>query len=213
MSRRFPIPIGPLVLAPLCCLAGCLRPPPDLLPDKSLTRPAKTWKADPKLLDLLAEETTLEGLRFRPPIGYQPFNVPLRSGHASGWIGSKRKDGAPASIVVSVIPGKVDNEVALSLILDGSLTPYKHRHAKDWTRSDPKRGKIADLACLRSHWSGTCTEGQPQLIGKPVRGIVFVGAYGDKVVQVLIKGAVPEDETSLPLCEASALTLHKASDE
>jgi hypothetical protein len=204
--------IGPLLaLVPLCCLVGCIKSPMDLLPKKA-ARPATNWRPDPKVLDQLAEETTLEGLKFRPPIGYRPFNVPLRSGSASGWIGSNRKDGTAGSIVVAIISQKAENDGALAAFLEGSLLPFERRYAKDWSRSSTARGKIADRAFLRADWSGTCTEGLPQLIGKSMHGIVFVAPYGNRVVQVLVKGAV-EDKTSLPLCEASALTLRDWSDK
>ena len=171
------------------------------------------WKADSQLLNQLGEETTVEGLKFRPPARYRPFNVPLKAGRASAWIERGREQGAAGSIVVSVIPRNPDNHSDLTTILDRSLGPYKRRYAKDWSRSDAEQGKIAGLLCARAHWSGTCTEGPKELLGKPMHGIVYVEECGDKLVQVLIKGGDPGFERSLPVCETSALTLQKAPDQ
>lgn len=171
------------------------------------------WKVDPKLLDRLGDDTTVEGFKFRPPAGYHQIKVVLRSGQASGWMGARRANGTAASIVVNVIPGKADNEQALGKILDRSLGPYKRRYAKDWTRSPADRGKLAGQASVRATWSGTCTEGPKELLGKAMQGIVYVAASGDKLVQVLIKSEASEAQTTLPLCEASARTLQKVSEQ
>src|SRR5580704_12332302 len=122
-----------LALVHLCCLVGCIKSPMDLLPKKS-ARPATNWRPDPKVLDQLAEETTLEGLKFRPPIGYRPVTVSLRSGGiASAWIGSNGEEGGAGSIIVQIVPLKAGDDRALAAVLEGSLLPFQQRYSKDWS--------------------------------------------------------------------------------
>jgi hypothetical protein len=167
------------------------------------------WTADEKLLVRLAKDTELDGFAFRPPAGYRPLAVSLHHGHASGWIAARNKQSSAASIIVTVIPTKSESNRTLSSILELSLSPFKQRYGLDWSRSPDELGRIDNMPCARAKWSGTCTVGPKELVGKHLKGMVYVMEADNKFVQVLIKGVMPED--ALPLCEASALTLRRVS--
>jgi hypothetical protein len=169
------------------------------------------WTADEKLLVRLAKDTELDGFAFRPPAGYRPLTVSLHHGHASGWISARSKQGLAASIIVTIIPTKSEGSRTLSSILELSLSPFKQRYGLDWSRTPDELGRVDNMPCARAKWSGTCTVGPKELLGKHLKGMIYVIEADNKFVQVLIKGVLPEDENALPLCEASALTLRRVS--
>jgi hypothetical protein len=169
------------------------------------------WTADEKLLVRLAKDTELDGFAFRPPAGYRPLAVPLHNGHASGWIAARSKHSSAATIIVTVIPTRSEGNRTLSSVLELSLSPFKQRYGLEWSRSPDELGRIDKMTCARAKWSGTCTVGPKELIGKHLKGMIYVMEADNKLVQVLIKGVMPEDEDALPLCEASALTLRRVS--
>jgi hypothetical protein len=170
-----------------------------------------TWTADEKLLVRLSKDTTIDGFAFRPPAGYRPLTVSLHTGHASGWIAARNKQSSAASIIVTVIPMKSESSRTLSSILELSLSPFKQRYGLEWSRTPDELGRIDNMTCARAKWSGTCTVGPKELVGKHLKGMIYVMESDNKFVQVLIKGVLPEDEDALPLCEASALTLRRVT--
>jgi hypothetical protein len=169
------------------------------------------WTADEKLLVRLAKDIEIDGFAFRPPAGYRKLAVSLHNGHASGWISARSKQSSAASIIVTVIPTKSEGSRTLSSVLDLSLSPFKQRYGLEWSRSPDELGRVDNMTCARAKWSGTCTVGPKELVGKHLKGLIYVIEADNKFVQVLIKGVLPEDEDALPLCEASALTLRRAS--
>jgi hypothetical protein len=169
------------------------------------------WTADAKLLDQLAPETVVDGLSFRPPAAFQPFQ--LQTPHpSSAWCSEQRKDGSWATFTVLVNPAGEDTNHSLGLFLDLTLEPHKKWH-KDWNRSPVEFGRIDNFPCARARWSGTCTAAAKGLHGRRMRGVVYVVACGSKFVQIAMQDVVPEDDKSLPLCEASALTLQRVPDK
>jgi hypothetical protein len=171
------------------------------------------WLADAKILDQLGNETTIDGLTFRPPAGFRPNKVPLPSGQSTGWTGTPRQNGFYPLIAISVIPSDADASRPISALLEESLAEIQKRYGTDWGHSPFELGRIDNLLSIRTRWSGTLAAGRKEFIGRKTRGVFYVIKHGRKFVQVMIQDAVPDADKSLPLCEASALTLRRVPDK
>jgi hypothetical protein len=167
------------------------------------------WTADAKLLERLGQQTVVGGLSFRPPIDFQEFNLPIPNGQSSAWCSVQGPDGSWATLSVGVIPVGDDTNHSLSSLLDLIVALHEKRHGKDWNRSKAEIGRIDNLVCARARWSGTCLVGAKGLVGRRMKGIVYVIAFGNNFVQVMTQDVVPAAEQSLPVCEASVLTLRR----
>jgi len=170
------------------------------------------WMADAKLMDQLGNETTVDDLKFRPPASFRTVKVPIPIGRASGWTGAPRKNGSFPSIVVLVIPDEADANRPLGTLVEESLVEIQKRYGADWTRSPVELGQIDNLPSARARWSATLVAGRKDVLGRKTRGVLYLIKHGSKFVQVMIQDAAQGADKSLPICEASALTLRRASD-
>ncbi len=48
------------------------------------------------------------------------------------------------------------------------------------------------------------------LLGRRMRGVVYLVALDDQLIEIMMQDVVPEADKTLPLCEASALTLRRS---
>ncbi len=170
------------------------------------------WVAEKKLLERLAADTLVGGLKFRPPAGYEPINIPVPAGQSSGWIGKRRQDGTFPSIIVIVVSAGPDQNRSLSSLLKLTLPQIQTQFATDWTQSPIELGRIDNLVSARAHWNGVAVSGPKEFVGHKMHGVVYLSAYHGKFVEVMIQD-VADDDASLSLGEASALTLRPASDK
>jgi hypothetical protein len=170
------------------------------------------WVAETKLQDQLAADTVIEGLKFRPPAGYRPVNIPIPAGQSSGWIGKRHQDGSFPSIIVIVVAAGADQNRSLSSLLELALPQIQKQYTKNWNQSPVELGRIDNLVGARVRWSGAASVGRKQYIGRKMQGVVYLIAFGRKFVQVMIQ-EVADDDKTVALCEASALTLRPASDK
>jgi hypothetical protein len=171
---------------------------------------AKAWRPDKKLVERLAKEEVVEGYAFRPPAGYrlERPEIPKNMVHVLkiyGWVGKKREDGTRPTIMVNtVLPGTGKPfTLTAEQAADNLLNAIKQGHT-DWRQDKPEKGVVNGMDFVRVRWSGISSTKNRRM-----RGFIYLAFDGPKMLRLTSQDYVPEDEKSLPLAEASALTIRK----
>ncbi|HEV3417304.1 MAG TPA: hypothetical protein VG056_10835 [Pirellulales bacterium] len=173
------------------------------------TSSTPTWSPDSTLLEKLSQEMTLTGWRLRPPAEYKFVEQNAPPVKVFIWAGPVQKDETFATMTMLLLPaGPVEKNSELGSLLTESLKEIEKRR-DTWTTSPPESGRIGDLDFIRARWSGVCTVGKKQLIGKKMHGVVYLAKDSDAIVEIMLEDVEPNHEKSLPICEAAVWTLRR----
>ena len=205
-SRRLNVLIIALYIA--CLHAGAVTvwtiPPPNP-PLASVS----IWKPSPGLVNQLAPETGWEGYNFRQPPGFaltMRQNRVLRSvADIYEWDGPIRPDETRAIFVVRIIhpqPGYYPND-NLTELLSQRSEAYSDTH-RNYTASGIQFGNLNGLEFSRLHWQGFWPRTR-----KVDNGLIYLTTIPEAIITITASDAEPYQQTTLPLCEAAALTFHK----
>lgn len=174
-----------------------------------------SWNPDPSLLDKLAPATQIDSFSLRLPTGFTEAHKaekPIGNGTMKQYIyvGQKRQDGEASIIFVHTLLGIPMNTASgtqsmLDKMLDNvEATTTMGKPELVMSKRAYRQG--SDLPLVREYFKYTDGEGKDKVTmhGFHYGGVTDMGA-------VLVTGldAEPFNKVSLPLSEASALTLHK----
>jgi hypothetical protein len=171
-----------------------------------LPRAPIIWSPDQTLAHDLGPETNNADMRIQPPAAYKLFDRSTPQQKVLVWTGPVQQGETYAMLMILAMPeGLVGKGRELGSMISETLDAIS-KHRNEWTTYSREFGQIDGQSFVRARWSGICSQGRQGLVGKPMRGVVYVGHCGDNVVQIMIEDVVPHDEATLPLCEAAALT-------
>ncbi len=169
---------------------------------------AQQWSPDKDLLENLAPAKALGGYTIRPPKGYQmqqaPANAPAGvKMHA--WAGEPRKDGTKPSVLVMFLtpPSGEAPKMTLEQLAERMLGGVKRRRT-NWKQGEPEIGMVNGIKFVRVRWTGN----EPAL-NADMEGFVYVAQDGNTILQLTSQDTVAEAKKTLPIAEASVLTLKK----
>ena len=171
--------------------------------------------SDAKLTRQLGPEETVGDYGIRPTAGYTDLRMTLPGNQAGGsdhggglrcvWTGLAGAGGVSPYLQMDV---STEDRVAGSGVssADGVQIGFEvaARNHTDMIYSPVETGTINGLGLSRGCWKG-----YGQKTGKCFHGLVYARVMAPNVVTVVGRDAEPSSRRSLPLLEASALTLRK----
>jgi len=172
---------------------------------QSVVNPA--WVSDASLVATLGPEVAVAGYRMRLPVGY---TADLKKDQTEGAMKAKffslhRADNMPATFVptmfvmaLSFPPSDVPSTAAQVMDGDGYI------HGKPGlVKNSPQAGRVNGLKAVRQYFKFLGADGHER------HGFHYVVMDGAKRSLIVVMDEEPYSKTSLPLAEASVLTVRK----
>ena len=167
------------------------------------------WASSPSLSSRLGPEELIGGYGVQPPAGYTlerfSLNAPDGSGSRCIWTGPAHADGVTPYLQIDVGADNGDASSRLSSA-DGvriGLEAAAQNHS-GMIYSPLEQGTISGLSFSRGYWKG-----YGQKTGKRFHGLVYARIASPTVITILGRDDEPSYRNSLPLLDASALTVRK----
>lgn len=175
------------------------------------TKSSAPWTPSAAALKQLDPAVEVDQYTLRVPKGYErqqvDANVPPGM-KVWGWASAARKDGTKASITMNLmaIPAARANQIksmSLEQLADRMIGGLK-RQRTNWKQERAETGAVNGIKFARIRWAGT----EPNRLGD-MRGVVYVSFDGDNLLQLASQDPVAYTAKTLPLAEASILTLKR----
>ena len=170
---------------------------------------APAWVSQEKLSSQLGPEEQVGGYGIRPPVGYTLERISLDAPDGSGtrciWTGPAHAGGVTPYLQIDV--GADNGGASSHLSSDNDVRIGFEAAAQNHTGmiySPLEQGTINGLSFSRGYWKG-----YGQLTGKRFHGLVYARIASPSVITILGRDDEPSYHNSIPLLEASALTLRK----
>lgn len=170
-----------------------------------------TWQQNTALLSQLAPEDDVQEFSIRPPLGYN-FNQDSKERDVDtvfiyDWSGVSRSDGSAPELQMQLTKLKPDS-VAIGAMDDRMDDLFKDmKKDAPWIQESPyQHGLINDMSFVRSYFK----DGPGAPAGQPINhGFVYKTTSNDGkyLITIIAHDTEPNNTTTLPLLEASVLTL------
>ena len=168
---------------------------------------SSSWKPDAKLLSHLEPEKDFGDFSLRLPAGYvvEEHDMSTPEAHITGYLakGPKRTEGSfPVIFIVVGTASSGYNTGSAEALLNGNEVI---NGKSDLVKSDFQDGEANGLQMVRQYFKYPLKPGSSRLL----HGFHYATTDGQTDAIVAAMDAEPDNATTLPLAEASALTLHK----
>ncbi|MEM6280035.1 MAG: hypothetical protein AAF733_11185 [Verrucomicrobiota bacterium] len=191
------------LFATLCCSSLPAEESPQSVLDRESSGTLEPFKSDPNIEKQLGPSTRFAGYSISPPRGYVqvlPPEAPAATQFA-GWVGTRRTDGSTPMIQVTVFtpPAQGETPELTENIVRMLLAGVKRRRT-NWTETETVYGTIGGIPFAQKKWKG-----KDKATGTEMRGTMFIGLDGAKIIQLHTQDLVAHPE-AIQLGESSLMT-------
>jgi len=165
----------------------------------------KAWVPNRTLQAKLAAVQRAGAFELQPPADYELQTHPAPHGAAlEAWVSAPRPDGTRCYLMLLTLHGPAGGKKYKLQEVENKMLAGVRRRRSSWKQSPSESGTINGVSFIRTYWKGADAQ-----TGQMMHGFSYVARDGSGFLQLSSQDVEPYNTETLPLMEASALTVRR----